>query len=120
MAATTWAPSPTDAATRLTDPERTSPTANTPGRLVSRRNGCRRAFHRDEATREGPVTTKALASFSISAGSHSLRFRAATRGGKPVAAWFLLPVKFELNPADSAAAAPAATPGAPADTTQAQ
>ena len=55
------------------------------------------------------------------AGSRSLRFRAATRGGKPVAAWFLLPVKFELNPADSAAAAPAATPpSAPADTTQAQ
>src|ERR1700720_2073309 len=34
-AATTCAPSPTDAATRLTDPERTSPIANTPGRLVS-------------------------------------------------------------------------------------
>src|SRR5258707_7826752 len=31
-AATTCAPSPTDAATRLTDPERTSPIANTPGR----------------------------------------------------------------------------------------
>ena len=42
------------------------------------------------------------------AGSRSLRFQAATRGGKPVAAWFLLPVKFELNPADSAAAAPSA------------
>lgn len=55
------------------------------------------------------------------AGSRSLRFAPATRGGKPVAAWFLLPVKFELNPADSAAAAPAATPpSAPADTTQAQ
>src|SRR6202040_2180348 len=34
-AATTCAPSPTAAATRLTDPERTSPIANTPGRLVS-------------------------------------------------------------------------------------
>src|SRR6266436_9011803 len=34
-AATTCAPSPTAAATRLTDPERTSPMANTPGRLVS-------------------------------------------------------------------------------------
>src|SRR5207247_1497427 len=33
--ATTWAPSPTAAATRLTDPERTSPIAKTPGRLVS-------------------------------------------------------------------------------------
>ena len=34
-AATTWAPSPTAPPTRLTEPERTSPTANTPGRLVS-------------------------------------------------------------------------------------
>lgn len=53
------------------------------------------------------------------AGSHQLRFRPATRGGKPVAAWFLLPVKFELNPADSAAAAAkGAGGGAPnADTT---
>ncbi|HYJ80322.1 MAG TPA: energy transducer TonB [Longimicrobiaceae bacterium] len=41
------------------------------------------------------------------AGSRELRFAPATRGGAPVAAWFLLPVKFELAPADSAAAAPA-------------
>ncbi len=34
-AATTCAPSPTAAATRLIDPERTSPIAKTPGRLVS-------------------------------------------------------------------------------------
>src|SRR5208282_5376153 len=34
-AATTCAPSPTAAATRLTEPERKSPIANTPGRLVS-------------------------------------------------------------------------------------
>ena len=34
-AATTCARSPTDAATRLTGPERTSPMANTPGQLVS-------------------------------------------------------------------------------------
>ena len=34
-------PSPTAEATRLTLPERTSPTANTPGRLVSRRYGAR-------------------------------------------------------------------------------
>jgi periplasmic protein TonB len=38
------------------------------------------------------------------AGSKSLRFQPATRGDQAVAAWFLLPVKFELNPADSAAA----------------
>jgi protein TonB len=54
------------------------------------------------------------------AGSRSLRFRPATRGGEAVAAWFLLPVKFELNPADSATA-PGSSPSgapAPADTTQ--
>jgi protein TonB len=48
------------------------------------------------------------------AGSHQLRFQPATRGGKPVAAWFLLPVQFELNPADSAAAAPTTPPPAQA------
>jgi protein TonB len=48
------------------------------------------------------------------AGSRSLRFRPATRGGEAVAAWFLLPVKFELDPADSAAVAPSAPAGAPA------
>ena len=39
---TTMDPSPTAAATRLADPERTSPAANTPGRLVSSKNGGRR------------------------------------------------------------------------------
>lgn len=51
-------------------------------------------------------------------GGRSLRFRPATRGGKPVAAWFLLPVKFELNPADSAAAVPSTpAPAASGDST---
>jgi periplasmic protein TonB len=50
------------------------------------------------------------------AGSRSLRFQPATRGGEAVAAWFLLPVKFELNPADSAAAPPSSPAGAPAPT----
>jgi len=51
-------------------------------------------------------------------GGRSLRFRPATRGGKAVAAWFLLPVKFELNPADSAAAAPSSqAPAVPGDRT---
>jgi len=43
---TNWtaiAPSPTAEATRLTELDRTSPAANTPGRLVSSRNGCRGA-----------------------------------------------------------------------------
>lgn len=47
------------------------------------------------------------------AGSKALRFRPATRGGRAVAAWFLLPVQFELSTADSAAAA-TTTPAAPA------
>lgn len=38
---TTMDPSPTADATRFTDPLRTSPAANTPGRLVSSRNGAR-------------------------------------------------------------------------------
>jgi protein TonB len=46
------------------------------------------------------------------AGSKALRFRPATRGGRPVAAWFLLPVQFELSTADSAAAA-TTTPAPP-------
>src|SRR5258708_11372649 len=50
-AATTCAPSPTAAATRLTDPARTSPIANTPGRLVS--SGLRML---------APVRTKPLSS----------------------------------------------------------
>jgi hypothetical protein len=39
-------PSPTAAATRLRFPERTSPTANTPGRLVSKRYGDRASGQR--------------------------------------------------------------------------
>src|ERR1039458_10320842 len=38
-------PSPTAEATRFTLPARTSPTANTPGRLVSKRYGARRSGH---------------------------------------------------------------------------
>jgi len=41
MKLTAMAPSPTADAQRLTDPLRTSPAANTPGRLVSRKNGVR-------------------------------------------------------------------------------
>jgi hypothetical protein len=37
-------PSPMAAATRLTEPLRTSPTANMPGLLVSRNNGVRFSF----------------------------------------------------------------------------
>lgn len=63
--------------------------------------------------------TSGYAAFDSAAlsGSRELRFEPATRGGKAVAAWFLLPVKFELNPADSAAAAPTTPPPAPAGDT---
>src|SRR6185295_7808391 len=70
---TNWtaiAPSPTAEATRLTEPDRTSPEAKTPGRLVSRRYGWRAAVHCEEPERAGPVRTNSLASLSISGGSH--------------------------------------------------
>ena len=73
---TNWtaiAPSPTADATRLTDPDRTSPAANTPGRLVSSMNGGRRAVQWRDCARAAPVRTNALASRSISGGSHSVR-----------------------------------------------
>lgn len=43
------------------------------------------------------------------AGSRELRFEPARRGEEAVSAWFLLPVKFELAPGDTAAA-PAEAP----------
>src|SRR5262249_40525925 len=55
-------PSPTAAATRLRLPARTSPTAKTPGRFVSKRCGGRRSGHRDAMRSEGrrsePAFTK--------------------------------------------------------------
>src|SRR5713101_6049469 len=50
-------PSPTAEATRLTEPERTSPAANTPGLLVSSKNGCRRAVQCGDFASAGPVWT---------------------------------------------------------------
>src|SRR5262249_55197752 len=73
---TNWtaiAPSPTAEATRLTEPERTSPAANTPGWLVSSRNGGRRKFQRGESPMSIPVRTKSFSSFSISRGNQSVR-----------------------------------------------
>jgi protein TonB len=46
------------------------------------------------------------------AGSHELRFRPATRAGKPIAAWFLLPVRFRLNQAAAADSAARTSPAA--------
>src|ERR1700730_3114848 len=65
-AATTCAPSPTAAATRLIDPERTSPIANTPGRLVS-----------SSLWRLAPVPTKPLSSSSIPDADNHPVFRSA-------------------------------------------
>src|ERR1700740_1120055 len=59
-------PSPTADATRLMLPPRTSPTANTPGRLVSSKYGGRVrgqcAELRSSGDRTGPVLMKPLAS----------------------------------------------------------
>src|SRR5438270_12374865 len=85
---TAIAPSPTAEATRLTEAERTSPAANTPGRLVSKRNGCRRALQDGDCASAGPVWTNPLASRSISGGSQSVRGTAPiklnTAGGSTV------------------------------------
>src|SRR5215213_2096665 len=52
-------PSPTALATRLIDRWRTSPATNTPGRVVSSRNGSRSSGHRwlSEAVTSGPAST---------------------------------------------------------------
>jgi hypothetical protein len=63
MSWTAIAPEPTDGATRLTEPWRTSPTANTPGMLVSRYVGARPwnpAVESDATSL--PVNTKPLGS----------------------------------------------------------
>ena len=52
-------PSPTAAAQRLTEPERTSPAAKIPGRLVSSGPGARPApFHAGASATAGPVLMK--------------------------------------------------------------
>src|SRR2546423_4844117 len=66
-------PSPTAAAQRLTDPERTSPTAKIPGRLVSNATGERAACaHIGASETSAPVLMKPFLSRTISAGSHSV------------------------------------------------
>ena len=63
-------PSPTAEATRFTLSERISPTANTPGRLVSSRNGGRRKGH--SAPRSGPVLMNCLLSSATQFSSHAV------------------------------------------------
>src|SRR5438094_4412151 len=77
--ATAIPPSPTAAAQRLTDPERTSPAAKIPGRLVSSGPG-RRLFsrHAGASATSAPVLMKPFSSLSISGGSHSVHGRAPT------------------------------------------
>jgi hypothetical protein len=74
--ATAMPPSPTAAAQRLTEPERTSPAAKTPGRLVSSGAG-RRLFSRHAAASatSAPVLMKPLSSLSFSGGNHSVHGR---------------------------------------------
>jgi len=63
-------PSPTAAAQRFTEPERTSPAAKMPRRLVSSGAGGRfAAFHAGASATAAPVFTKPLLSRSISGGS---------------------------------------------------
>src|SRR5579862_1605229 len=65
MSCTAVEPSPTAAATRLTEPLRTSPMANTPGWLVSNRIGSRSrhtSLSSASGLRSGPVLTKPAAS----------------------------------------------------------
>src|SRR5262245_25037486 len=65
IVAITWAPSPTAAATRLVDPARASPIANTPSRLVS--------SGRRPTPTSAPVRTNPFASSATSdADSHDV------------------------------------------------
>ncbi len=78
MERTTRAPSPTAAATRLVDPLRTSPIANTPGRVHSSISGPRSVpFQCREKSgwrpASSPVTTKPLSSWPTKSTSPSDR-----------------------------------------------
>src|SRR5947209_10694017 len=66
-------PSPTAAAQRLTDPDRTSPTAKIPGKLVSSATGERVAWaHNGAPDTSAPVLMKPFLSRRISGGNHSV------------------------------------------------
>ena len=68
---TAIAPSPTAEATRFVEPDRTSPAANTLGRLVSSKNGGRCEV-RSDCVKAGPVRINPQESVSISFGSQSV------------------------------------------------
>src|SRR5205814_7162799 len=70
---TAMPPSPTAAAQRLTEPDRTSPAAKIPGRLVSSGPGWRLfSFQAGAFATVDPVLMNPLSSRSISSGSHSV------------------------------------------------
>src|SRR5262245_28446687 len=83
-------PSPTAAATRLIEPDRTSPTANNPGELVSNGSGRRpSASHRSSrraSSRERSVSTKPWSSSAahpdnqLAAGSAPMKEKRAAQG----------------------------------------
>src|SRR5205085_9226188 len=75
--ATAIPPSPTAAAQRFTDPDRTSPAAKIPGRLVSSGAG-RRLFarHAGDSATSAPVLINPFSSRWISEGNHSVHGRA--------------------------------------------
>src|SRR5215471_9653701 len=89
---TSWiavAPSPTADATRLTERQRASPTANTPGMLVSKKKGSRSSLHPlggwPERSKSRPVKIYPLASISMVPASHSVWGVPPTRTNRPAA-----------------------------------
>ena len=98
-------PSPTAAATRLTLPQRTSPTANMPGMLVSKNSGWRPFFHfaagKSSLRRSG---SRAHESFVIERNTGIQPGRAGQRAGheKHVAVWHVFrgasPAVFQVTP----------------------
>src|SRR5271165_4926591 len=73
LPSTAMPPSPTAAAQRFTEPERTSPAAKMPGQLVSRGPGERpMPFHAAASTTAWPVLMKPFSSRSISGGSQAV------------------------------------------------
>src|SRR6266700_1194733 len=93
--ATAIPPSPTAAAQRFTDPERTSPAAKIPGRLVSSGAGRRLLSRHDGASAtSAPVLMNPFSSRSISGGNHSVHGRAPimenTAGVRTSRRWHVL------------------------------
>lgn len=91
-------PSPTAEATRLTEPLRTSLTANTPGKLISSKKGSRPTFRYvpRSASRLRPVSTNPLRSSSSVPSTIATRYllrtrqraaEASVRGAEPFAEW---------------------------------